>query len=86
MVLLPEIPFQMDKLVQLIKQRIHDGFGSTMIVVAEGAKEQGQELSEKQTKLRSKGEVRLGGIGEHLAEQLETLIGQEARSVALGHL
>jgi 6-phosphofructokinase 1 len=85
-VLLPEIPFQMDKLVQLIKQRVHDGFGSTMIVVAEGAKEQGRELSTKQSKLRSKGEVRLGGIGERLAEQLETLTGQESRSVALGHL
>jgi 6-phosphofructokinase 1 len=85
-VLLPEIPFQMDKLVQLIKNRTQDGFGSTMIVVAEGAKECGKELSTKKAKLRAKGEVRLGGIGERLAEQLEMLTGQEARSVALGHL
>ena len=85
-VLLPEIPFQMDKLVQLIKSRTQDGFGSTMIVVAEGAKECGKELSTKKAKLRAKGEVRLGGIGERLAEQLEMLTGQEARSVALGHL
>ena len=85
-VLLPEIPFQMDKLGQLIKSRTQDGFGSTMIVVAEGAKECGKELSTKKAKLRAKGEVRLGGIGERLAEQLEMLTGQEARSVALGHL
>jgi 6-phosphofructokinase 1 len=85
-VLLPEIPFQMDKLVQLIKNRTQDGFGSTMIVVAEGAKENGKELSTKSAKLRAKGEVRLGGLGERLAEQLEMLSGQEARSVALGHL
>lgn len=78
--LLPEIPFQMDQLVQLIKRRIRGGFGSTMIVVAAGAKDQGRELSTKQAKLPSKGEVRLGGIGERLAEQLETLTGQEARS------
>lgn len=85
-VLLPEIPFRMDKLVQFIKNRNQDGFGSTMIVVAEGAKEEGKELSTKEAKLRAKGEVRLGGIGERLAVELERLTGQEARSVALGHL
>lgn len=85
-VLLPEIPFRMDKLVQFIKNRNQDGFGSTMIVVAEGAKEEGKELSTKEAKLRAKGEVRLGGIGERLAVELEHLTGQEARSVALGHL
>jgi len=85
-ILLPEIPFHMDKLVQFLKSRNQDGFGSTMIVVAEGAKETGKELSTKEAKLRTKGEVRLGGIGERLAVELEQLTGQEARSVALGHL
>lgn len=85
-VLLPEIPFRMDKLVQFVKNRNQDGFGSTMIVVAEGAKEEGKSLSTKEAKFRTKGEVRLGGIGERLAGELEHLTGQEARSVALGHL
>jgi 6-phosphofructokinase 1 len=57
-----------------------------MMVVAEGAKEEGKELSTKEAKLRAKGEVRLGGIGERLAVELERLTGHEARSVALGHL
>ncbi|MFM8363902.1 MAG: 6-phosphofructokinase [Verrucomicrobiota bacterium] len=85
-VLIPEIPFHMDKLVQFVKNRTHDGFGSTMIVVAEGAKEHGRALSTKAAKLRTAGEVRLGGLGERLAEELEAATGQEARSVSLGHL
>jgi 6-phosphofructokinase 1 len=86
-VLIPEIPYRKDFLVDLLKQRKSDGFGSTMIVVAEGAKEQGQgKLVTKKAKLRGAGEVRLGGIGERLAEDLESATGQEARFVMLGHL
>ena len=85
-VLIPEIPYHMDKLVQFVKNRTHDGFGSTMVVVAEGAKESGKSVSTKQSKLRTRGEVRLGGLGERLAEELEAATGQEARSVSLGHL
>ncbi|MFY8269235.1 MAG: 6-phosphofructokinase [Terrimicrobiaceae bacterium] len=85
-ILIPEIPYEMDKLVQLVKNRTQDGFETTMLVVAEGAKEAGKSLSTKAAKLRAKGEVRLGGIGERLADALEEATGQEARSVALGHL
>lgn len=85
-ILIPEIPYRMNKLVQFVKNRTLDGFGSTMIVVAEGAKEDGRKLATKEAKLRKKGEVRLGGIGERLAVELEAATGQEARSVSLGHL
>ena len=85
-ILIPEIPYEMDKLVQLVKNRTQDGFETTMLVVAEGAKEAGKSLSTKAAKLRAKGEVRLGGIGERIADALEEATGQEARSVALGHL
>ena len=86
-VLIPEIPYRMNCLVDLLKQRKSDGFGSTMIVVAEGAKQQGlNKLVTKNAKLRGAGEVRLGGIGERLAEDLEAATGQEARFVMLGHL
>jgi 6-phosphofructokinase 1 len=58
-----------------------------MIVVAEGAKELGGgKLVTRSAKLRGAGEVRLGGIGERLAEELEAATGQEARFVMLGHL
>ena len=85
-ILIPEIPYRKKVLIDLLKQRKADGFGSTMIVVAEGAKEHGKKLVTKEAKLRGKGEVRLGGIGEQLAEDLEAATGQEARFVTLGHL
>ena len=62
-ILIPEIPYRRDALIPLLKQRKADGFGSTMIVVAEGAKERGKKLMTKEAKLRGLGEVRLGGIG-----------------------
>jgi 6-phosphofructokinase 1 len=85
-VLIPEIAYRTDLLVKLMKERKSDGFGSTMIVVAEGAREAGKSLVTKAAKLRGAGEVRLGGIGEQLAETLEAATGQEARFVTLGHL
>ncbi|MFM7375120.1 MAG: 6-phosphofructokinase [Chthoniobacterales bacterium] len=78
-ILIPEIPYRKDVLIDLLKHRKSDGFGSTMLVVAEGAKERGKKLVTKEAKLRGKGEVRLGGIGEQLAEDLEAATGQEAR-------
>lgn len=85
-ILIPEIPYRTKVIVDLLKERRSDGFGSAMIVVAEGAKAAGQKLVTKTAKLRGAGEVRLGGIGEQLAEDLEAATGQEARFVTLGHL
>lgn len=85
-ILIPEIPYRQKALVDLLKQRQSDGFGSTMIVAAEGAKEAGRQFVTKEAKLRGQGEVRLGGIGGQLAEDLEAATGQEARYVTLGHL
>jgi 6-phosphofructokinase 1 len=85
-VLIPEIPYRMDSLVRLLKQRVADGHPSTMIVVAEGAKEAGKKLSTKNGAGTGVGEVRLGGLGERLAADLEAATGQEARCVVLGHL
>jgi phosphofructokinase-like protein len=85
-ILIPEIPFRKSSVIQHVKRRRADGFDSTMIVVAEGAKEAGRQLITKQAKLRGAGELRLGGIGEQLAAELEERTGQETRCVTLGHL
>ena len=88
-VLLPEIPFRMDKWVQLIKQRIHAGFGSTMIVVAEGVKAQrsrGGSSARNKPNYALRAKCGLAASFERLAKQLETLTGQEALSVELDHL
>lgn len=83
-ILIPEIPFQLDKIASFILDRDAQGMHSTLVVVAEGAKipEQGQvTLTDK-----TQGEVRLGGIGSYVATALQELTGKETRSTTLGHL
>lgn len=83
-ILIPEIPFTYDSIVQKIKEREQRNRHYTMIVVAEGAKEKNGELV---TKGKSVGqEVRLGGIAERVANELSERTGKESRSVVLGHL
>ena len=83
-ILLPEIPFSFEKVADFIKQRDAQGYHSSLVVVAEGAKMPDGELVtiDKNTS----GEVRLGGIGEQISARLEELTGKEARSCTLGHL
>ncbi|MCW9709001.1 6-phosphofructokinase [Fodinibius salsisoli] len=83
-VLIPEIPFSYDSIVEKIKEREAKGRHYTMIVVAEGAKEQDGELV---TKGKTVGqEVQLGGIADRVANKLSERTGKESRSVVLGHL
>ncbi len=83
MILLPEIPFDVEKVAESIKERDIEGNHSTLVVVAEGAKtEDGLVL-----KCQNEGaEVRLGGIGDTVATRIEELTGKETRSCTLGHL
>ena len=83
-ILLPEIPFSLEKVADFIKNRDAQGLHSTLVVVAEGASmpNGGQVTSEE----NSGGEIRLGGIGERVALRLEELTGKEARACTLGHL
>ncbi|MDZ7772008.1 MAG: ATP-dependent 6-phosphofructokinase [Balneolaceae bacterium] len=83
-ILLPEIPFRYEPIVEKIEERRSKGKEYTMVVVAEGAKPEGGELV---TKGKSAGQqVRLGGIGGEVAAELTERTGQESRSVVLGHL
>lgn len=83
-VLIPEISFSYDSIVEKIKEREAKGREYTMIVVAEGATECEGELV---TKGKSVGQqVRLGGIANRVADELSERTGKESRSVVLGHL
>ena len=84
-VLMPEIPYDVQKVAQAIRRRDQFGARFTVIVVAEGAKPIGGELS---VRAEAHGQYveRLGGIGHKLAAELEELTGKEARTVVLGHL
>jgi len=83
-ILLPEIPFSMEKIAAFIKQRDAQGYHSTLVVVAEGARMPDGELVTIDKNCT--GEVRLGGIGDQVARRLEELTGKDTRACTLGHL
>ncbi|MFV0439841.1 MAG: ATP-dependent 6-phosphofructokinase [Lachnospirales bacterium] len=85
-VLVPEIPYSLEKVVEKIEERNEMGKPFTIIVVGEGAKEKGGEVVVGKIVDDSPDPVRLGGIGAKLALDLEKLIDNEVRSVQLGHI
>lgn len=86
-ILIPEIPYTVDNIVAKIKERDRRGKPFTIIVVSEGAKELGGEVTVGKIVADSPDPVRLGGIANKLTYQLEEKIGEthEIRPVVLGH-
>jgi phosphofructokinase-like protein len=83
-ILLPEIPFNVQAIAKHINDRDAQGKHSTLVVVAEGAHwEDGEIVAKKHIE---KGQDRLGGIGERVANAIEEMTGKETRSCTLGHL
>src|SRR6202023_3090695 len=83
-ILLPEIPFQWEKIADAVRQRDAQGYLSTMIVVAEGASpKDGEKLVYLSSTL---GENRMGGIGEMVMRDVAERTGKESRCCVLGHL
>jgi 6-phosphofructokinase 1 len=82
-ILIPEIPFDYEAIAEVVRQREEEGCLSTMIVVAEGAlPKHGQKVMREV----EKGEFRMGGIGEQVAEEVASRTGKETRCCVLGHL
>ncbi|XZI43427.1 6-phosphofructokinase [Clostridium perfringens] len=86
-ILLPEIPYDINKIVEKVKEREEAGKQFTIIVVAEGAKPKDGEVVVSKIVDDSPDPVRLGGIANKLAIDLEGLIkNHEIRSTVLGHI
>lgn len=85
-ILIPEIPYDLNKIVKKINQRKERGQNYSIIVVAEGAKPLGGELTVKSTVSDSPDKIRLGGAGDYVAKEVERFTGIEARSTMLGYL
>ena len=85
-ILIPEIPFHLSKVADFAMERSGSGLPSTMIVVAEGAHPAKGRISTLQNTPQVRGEVRLGGIGDYVAREIERRTRQETRHVVLGHL
>jgi len=85
-ILIPEIPFDIEKVSRKVLARREEGKHFSIIVVAEGARPRGGEMVVKRVVKESFDQIRLGGIGEVVGEQVERLNGMETRVTVLGHL
>jgi phosphofructokinase-like protein len=83
-ILIPEVPFDLEKVVEDVESRFRTNF-SPIIVVAEGATPKEGTNALQNEELDAFGHVRLGGVGDMIAAELEKRTGKEARAVVLGH-
>ncbi len=85
-VLIPEQPFNIEEVCRLVESRFESHF-SPILVVSEGAVPvEGGDMTLVSGEKDAFGHVRLGGIGDRLASEIEARTGKEARAVVLGHI
>ncbi len=84
-ILIPEQPFSIDRVCAYVESRFQAHY-APIIVVAEGAMPEGGDTAILEKGLDAFGHVRLGGIGEWLAGEIEKRTGKEARTTVLGHI
>jgi 6-phosphofructokinase 1 len=83
-ILIPEIPYDIEKVAEHVRERTRAGRAHNIVVVAEGAKPIGGAVS---VLGKAVGQAeKLGGVGEKVARELEARTGKESRTVVLGHL
>ena len=85
-VLVPEREFDIDKVCNDLKRRHEKGRYASIVVVAEGAKPKEGTMVVSSGEVDAFGHVRLGGIGQLLAEEIEKRTGFETRVTVLGHV
>jgi len=84
-ILIPEVPFDIDQVCRYVEARFRLHY-APIIVVSEGAKPKEGEEHLHSGEKDAFGHVRLGGIGEYLANEIEMRTGKEARTTVLGHV
>jgi phosphofructokinase-like protein len=85
LILLPEVPFDLQEVSDFLKRRHESGATASVVVVGEGCSLKGSPAGDS-TKIDEFGHARLGGIGELLAREIERRTGIETRAVVLGHV
>jgi 6-phosphofructokinase 1 len=84
-ILIPEIPFRHERVSEKISERERSGRHFSIVVVAEGARAEGGDYVTGSDQPSDR-EARLGGVGAHVAEEIERRTGKETRVMVLGHL
>lgn len=85
-ILIPEIPYDFEKIGEYLQARSRRGKRFSILVVAEGAKPLGGELTVARTEAMSPDPIRLGGVGQAVARRIEELHGLDTRVTVLGHV
>jgi ATP-dependent phosphofructokinase / diphosphate-dependent phosphofructokinase len=85
-ILIPEIPYKIETVCNKIKERSYKGRQFSILVVGEGAKSTDGEMVVKERIEGSPEPIRLGGIGNKVADEIEKLTQTETRVTVLGHL
>jgi phosphofructokinase-like protein len=85
-ILIPERPIVVDEVCQHVRTRLARGKRFSIVVVAEGAQLQRGKDEVQSQDLDEFGHVRLGGIGNYLAKEIERRTGVETRATVLGHI
>ena len=84
-ILIPEKRFDIEKVCAYVEHRFQTRY-APIVVVAEGARPVEGDASTQEQPLDSFGHVRLGGVGQMLADEIEKRTGKEARCTVLGHI
>jgi 6-phosphofructokinase 1 len=84
-ILIPEVPYELDEVADIIRRRHRRGQRYSIVVVAEGVEPPPGATTQKVRK-DAFGFDRLGGVGYHVAEALEEMTGFETRVSVLGHI
>lgn len=84
--LIPELPFEMEKVADVILARSQKGRRFSIITIAEGAKPKGGKMTVFKKEVDSPDPIRLGGISYVIAEHFSKMTGLSCRGVNLGHL
>jgi 6-phosphofructokinase 1 len=86
-ILIPEVPFDIEEVCELIRRRHARGKDFSIVVVAEGAKpKDAKTFVTKSEKVDAFGHVQLGGIGQQVSDEIEKRTRFETRATILGHL
>jgi 6-phosphofructokinase 1 len=84
-ILIPENPFSIEKVCEYVEHRFQTRY-SPIVVVAEGAHPVEEDLAVTEHGVDAFGHVRLGGVGQMLAGEIEKRTGKDARVAVLGHI
>ncbi|MGN6522658.1 MAG: 6-phosphofructokinase [Actinomycetes bacterium] len=84
-ILIPEVPFDIEKVCEYVESRFRTNY-APILVVAEGATPAEGTMELQSGEVDAFGHVRLGGIGERIAAEIENRTGKEARTSVLGHI